>query len=57
MVRIEPNAENNLTKTSAVDTFQVRSLSQERFVRQIGTLSETTMEEITVALATVININ
>lgn len=57
MVQIEPSAENNLTKTSAADTFQVRSLSQERFIRQIGTLSETTMEEITAALATVLNIN
>lgn len=57
MVRIEPSAENNLTKTSAVDTFQVRSLSQQRFVNQIGTLPETTMEEISAALAIVLNIN
>ncbi|MFB2877196.1 type II toxin-antitoxin system PemK/MazF family toxin [Floridanema aerugineum] len=57
MVRIEPSAENNLTKTSAVDTFQVRSLSQERFLRQIGTLPETIMEEISAALAIVLNIN
>lgn len=57
MVRIEPDTENNLAKTSAADAFQVRSISQQRFVRQIGTLPETTMEEITSALATVLNIN
>ena len=33
MVRLEPDRTNNLEKPSAADTFQVRSVSQERFVR------------------------
>lgn len=57
MVRLEPNAENGLTKLSAADTFQVRSVSQRRFVQQLGILSETEMEEITKALAVVLNMS
>ncbi len=30
MVRLEPSTENNLIKTSAVDTFQIRSVSETR---------------------------
>ncbi len=56
MVRLEPTAENGLTKTSAADAFQVRSVSRERFVRQIGKLSNATMREITRALALVLSI-
>lgn len=36
MVRVEPAATNGLSKLSATDAFQVRSLSQERFVRILG---------------------
>lgn len=53
MVRLEPSDENGLAKTSAADTFQVRSVAQERFVRRRGKLSETEMQAITRALATV----
>lgn len=57
MVKLEPSAENGLAKLSAADTFQVRSLSQERFIKQLGTLSDLEMQEITSALAIVLNIN
>ena len=40
LVRIEPDAENALEKTSAAEAFQVRSVSQQRFVRLLGKLSE-----------------
>jgi len=56
VVRLEPNAENGLDKPSAADTFQVRSVSQERFVRRLGKLSDATMQEITRALAAVLSI-
>ena len=56
MVQLEPNAENGLTKLSA-DAFQVRSVCQRRFVQQLGTLSETEMQEITNALAVVLNMS
>lgn len=57
MVRLEPRAENGLSKLSAADTFQVRSLSQERLIRQIGILSDTEMQAISRALAIVLSIN
>ncbi|MFB8796238.1 MAG: type II toxin-antitoxin system PemK/MazF family toxin [Microcoleus sp.] len=50
MVRLEPSGENGLAKLSAADTFQVRSVSQQRFVRQIGVLSDTIMEDLSEAL-------
>ena len=46
MIKIEPDKENKLTKVSAADCFQVRSVSQERFVKQIGKISELYMDEI-----------
>lgn len=57
MVRLEPNADNGLTKLSAADTFQVRSVSQQRLVRKVGILSDTIMQEITDALAILLNID
>ena len=54
MAQLEPSAEAGLEKMSAADAFQVRSVSQERFVRRLGQLSEATMQEITRALAVVL---
>lgn len=56
MVRVDPDSANGLSKTSAADAFQVRSVSQQRFVKQIGQLSATLMDEIATALATVLAI-
>jgi mRNA interferase MazF len=56
MVKIEPDAENGLSKESAADSFQVRSVSQERFVRRIGELSETVLTKISRSLAVVLRI-
>ncbi len=36
MVTIEPTKENGLNKKSAIDLFQVRSVSQQRLTRNIG---------------------
>jgi mRNA interferase MazF len=57
MVPLNPDVQNGLDKLSAADAFQVRSLSQSRFVQQLGRLSETTMEEISRALALVLAID
>ena len=35
LVRLLPDSENGLEKPSAADAFQVRSVSQQRFVRRI----------------------
>ncbi len=57
MVPLNPDVQTGLDKLSAADTFQVRSLSQSRFVQQLGRLPETTMEEISRALALVLAID
>jgi len=57
MVPLTPDAQNGLDKPSAADTFQVRSLSQSRFVIQLGRLSEITLQEISRALAIVLAID
>ena len=36
MIKIEPNKNNGLKKTSSVDCFQIRSVSQDRLVGKIG---------------------
>lgn len=57
MVRLEPSSENGLAKLSAADTFQVRSVSEQKFVRQIGVLSDTIMEDLSEALAIVMDLD
>lgn len=39
MVSIEPTKENGLTKKSAIDLFQVRSVSQQRLNHKMGKVS------------------
>jgi mRNA interferase MazF len=56
MVKIEPNSDNGLSKRSAVDTFQVRSVSQQRLIKQVGTLSDEIMDEVSKALGVVLSI-
>jgi mRNA interferase MazF len=57
MVRLDPSPENQLTKTSVADTFQVRSVSQQRLIRQLGRIDVITMRSITQALAIVLKID
>ena len=56
MVKIEPNTENCLTKLSVADTFQIRSVSQERLIKQIGLVSSDSMNKINQALSIILNI-
>jgi len=54
MVKIIPDQENGLSKPSAADAFQVRSVSQNRFVRRLGILRGEQMEDISTALSAVL---
>jgi len=36
MIKIEPNEQNNLSKISAIDCFQIRCVSENRFVKKLG---------------------
>ncbi len=56
MVKIVSDEKNGLKKTSSADCFQVRSLSEERFVRKVGKVSSEDMSKIELALAKVLKI-
>ncbi|AFY53719.1 growth inhibitor [Rivularia sp. PCC 7116] len=56
MIKVEPNTENSLVKVSAIDTFQIRSVSETRLIKQLGKLSDTQMELVSQALAIVLSI-
>ena len=57
MVRLESDKENGLSKTSAADAFQGRSVAQARLSRRLGKLSDTAMQQVARALAAVFDIN
>jgi len=46
LVQIKPNKQNGLDKRSAADTFQIRSISIERFIRAIGNVDGKTFSAI-----------
>lgn len=56
MVKLTPSSQNGLSKDSAADAFQVRSVSNQRFVKQLGSLTNSTMEEISGALSAVLSL-
>jgi mRNA interferase MazF len=57
MIQVIPDNLNNLSKVSGIDCFQVRSISQTRFVKKIGELSEEQMDLISFAMKLVLKIN
>jgi mRNA interferase MazF len=46
MVKILPDNKNNIKKISSADCFQVRSISELRFVKKWGSISSVNLEEI-----------
>ncbi|MCX6034763.1 MAG: type II toxin-antitoxin system PemK/MazF family toxin [Chloroflexi bacterium] len=56
MVKVEPDSQNGLERASAADTFQVRSVAQERFVRKLGQVDERLMLKIVEGLGLVLEI-
>ena len=56
MARLEPNEENGLSKVSAADAFQIRSVSQTRFVRKLGKVNEADFLAIKKAIAFVFDL-
>ena len=57
MVRLAPSSSNGLTKPSAADTFQIRSIATQRFVRRLGLLAVDDMRKIERALAIVLRLS
>lgn len=56
MVKLLPSISNNLSKESGVDCFQLRSLSQDRFIKRIGIVSSTDFDSVKMALAKVLSL-
>ena len=52
---IQPNDVNNLTKISAIDCFQIKNFSNERFIKKIGAVDEKLMKEIHLTIAKTLN--
>jgi mRNA interferase MazF len=57
MVRIDPDAANGLSKPSSIDCFQIRSVSVERLVEYIGSISFDKVTEVQDAIAKVIGLH
>lgn len=55
-VRLDPAPQNGLTKLSAADALQVRSVAVDRFLNRCGRVTQQELEEITQALAAVIEL-
>lgn len=50
MTRLDPDADNGLSKPSSADAFQLRSASLQRFVSRIGLLAKEQTERIKEAI-------
>jgi mRNA interferase MazF len=54
MVQVDPEEQNGLSKSSAADTLQIRSVSQQRLVKKLGALSSMQVAKIVQAVMTVL---
>jgi mRNA interferase MazF len=55
-VHLVPTIENGLSKDSGADAFQVKSVSETRFVDCLGTLTSSQVDEIAYAVATCVGV-
>lgn len=53
-IRLQPDSENGLSKVSAIDTLQIRGDDIQRFIRKLGQVPEAKMQEIGIAILSVI---
>jgi len=56
MVKIEPSTTNGLSKTSSVDCFQIRCLSQERLIKKLGDIDTASLNQIKEAISKVLDL-
>jgi mRNA interferase MazF len=53
-VRIDPDQANGLSKPSTADALQIRSLDLQRFIRKLGAVSPAILDEIGLAICSII---
>ena len=56
-VKIEPFEKTGLTKESAADCFQIRSVSDSRLIKKLGKVDQASLEKIQFALSKVLSIH
>jgi len=56
MIRIISDSNTKIKKESAADCFQIRSISERRFIRSIGKISQKQMEQIKEGISKVLSI-
>jgi len=54
LVRVEPDGDSDLDKPSAADAFQIRSVSQTRFISRLGQIAAADLEAIIGAVKVVV---
>ena len=57
MIKLKPNSKNGLTKDSSADCFQIRSVSEQRFILKLRKVDDATMDEVKIGLSKVLTIN
>ncbi len=57
MINIKANHSNGLSKTSAIDCFQVKNFSNERLVEKIGVIDDSLLKQIHQTIAKTFNPN
>jgi len=57
LVRVTPDADNNLGKPSAADALQIRSVSRARFVSRLGRVTTADLEAIVRAVQVVVGVS
>lgn len=55
-VVLSPSPSNGLSKLSIADCFQVKSVSQKRFIRRLGKLSSDEMDDVKLGLMKVLDL-
>ncbi len=55
-ISLEPDSNNGLRKKSAVDCFQIRAISHNRFVEKIGNISNDEIDLIKKSIALILDI-
>ncbi len=46
MIKLTPNSQNGLKKVSAIDTFQIKNLSIDRFINKIGEIDNILLKKV-----------
>lgn len=55
MIEINPNSQNNLIKKSAIDCFQIRNFSINRFSKKLGIINDNLFSQIQETIIKTIN--